>query len=98
MNILLQPTNFPNIATFVAIVNAERVFFEVCDNYQKQTYRNRTYISGANGKLALTVPVIYTQKHRQLTKEIKIANVTRWQAINWKSILSAYSTSPFFEY
>lgn len=98
MNILLHPTYFPSIASFVGIANAETVTFEVCDNYQKQTYRNRTHIYGANGKLSLTVPVIYTQKNRQLYKDILISDDSNWQDLHWKSIQSAYSGSPFFEF
>ena len=98
MTILLHPTFFPSLATFVAICNAENVIFEVEDNYQKQTYRNRSHIYGANGKLALNVPVNYTQKNRQKYKDVKISNDTSWQSINWKSIESAYRTSPYFEY
>ncbi|MEO6346472.1 MAG: WbqC family protein [Aquaticitalea sp.] len=98
MEILLHPTCFPSIATFVAIANADKVRFEVCDNYQKQTYRNRMYIYDANGKLPLNIPVIYTQKNRQLYKDIRIANYENWQDLLWKSIQSAYSSSPFFEF
>lgn len=98
MNILLPPTYLPSIATFVAIANAEKTTFEVCDNYQKQTYRNRMYIYDANGKLPLTIPVIYSQKNRQLYKDILISNDENWQDLHWKSIQSAYSSSPFFEF
>jgi hypothetical protein len=98
MNCLLHATYFPNIAHFTAILKADKVYFEICDNYQKQSYRNRTEICGANGKLALTVPVSYTQKNRQLYKEVKIANENQWQQQHLKSIQSAYSMSPFFEY
>ena len=98
MKILVHPTFLPSIATFVAITKAERVIFEVEDNYQKQTYRNRSHIYGANGKLALNIPVHYTQKNRQAYKDINIANTSNWQLINWKSIESAYRTSPYFEF
>jgi hypothetical protein len=98
MNCLIQATYFPNIAHFVAMVNADAVYFEVCDNYQKQSFRNRTEIYGANGKLALTVPVSYTQKNRQLYKDVKIANENNWQLLHLKSLQSAYSMSPFFEF
>lgn len=98
MNSLIYPTYFPNIAHFWAILNADVVYFEVCDNYQKQSYRNRTEIYGANGKLALTVPVSYTQKNRQLYKDVKIANEEQWQLQHLKSLQSAYSMSPFFEF
>ncbi len=98
MKVILHPTYFPNIAHFVAMVKANTVTFEVQDNFVKQTYRNRTYIYGANGKLALNIPVIHTQKNRQQYKDVKIFNEEKWQSIHWKSLLSAYKTSPFFEY
>lgn len=98
MNIILHPTYFPSIASFVSIAKADNLTFEVCDNYQKQTYRNRMFIYGANGKIPLTVPVIYSQKNRQLYMDIKISEDTNWQDLHWKSIQSAYSSSPFFEF
>ncbi len=98
MSCLIHPTYFPNLAHFVAMVNTDVLYFEICDNYQKQSYRNRTEIYAANGKLALTVPVSYTQKNRQLYKDVKIANEDNWQQQHLKSLQSAYSMSPFFEY
>ena len=98
MNIIIHPTYFPNIAHFVALTKANDITFEVDDNFLKQTYRNRTYIYGANGKLALNIPVIHTQKNRQKYRDVKIFNDTKWQELHWKSLLSAYRTSPFFEF
>jgi hypothetical protein len=98
MDCLIHPTYFPNIAHFVAMANSDSVCFEVCDNYQKQSFRNRTEIYAANRKLALSVPVSYSQKNRQLYKDVKIANEDRWQIQHLKSLQSAYSMSPFFEY
>lgn len=98
MNSIFHPTYFPNIAHFVAMVKAHAVVFEMDDNFLKQTYRNRTYIYAANGKLALNIPVIHTQHNRQKYRDVKIFNQTKWQDLHWKSLLSAYRTSPFFEY
>jgi len=98
MSSLLHPTYFPSISHWIAIAKEDKLIFEVNDSYQKQTYRNRTHIYGANGKLSLSVPVIYSQNKRQLYKDIKIYNDEKWQALHWKSLLSAYSTSPFFEF
>ncbi len=98
MDALIYPTYFPNIAHFVAMLKSGGVCFEICDNYQKQSYRNRAEIYGANGKLALTVPVSYSQKNRQLYKDVKIANEDNWQLQHLKSLQSAYSMSPFFEF
>ncbi|WP_159024360.1 WbqC family protein [Formosa sp. L2A11] len=98
MNSLLHPTYFPNITHMAAIAQSDVVTFEMDDNFAKQTYRTRTYIYAANGKLLLNIPVIYTQKNRQKYREVKISNTENWQSLHWKSLLSAYKTSPFFEY
>lgn len=98
MNVILHPTYFPSIANFVAMVNAQAVVFETDDNFLKQTYRNRCYVYGANGKLGLNIPVIHSQKNRQKYRDVKIYNEDNWQINHWKSLLSAYRTSPFFEY
>jgi hypothetical protein len=98
MNILIHPTYFPNIAHFAAMAQASKVTFEADDNFLKQTYRNRTYIYAANGKLLLNIPVIHSQKNRQKYRDVKISKDTNWQSLHWKSLCSAYSTSPFFEF
>ena len=95
---LIYPSYFPNIASCITIVQSKKICFEIEDNYQKQTFRNRCYIYGANGKLGLHIPVHYTQKKRQKTKDIRIDNSSKWKSIHWKSIESAYRTSPFFEF
>lgn len=98
MSVLLHSTYLPNISHFVGMTNADSITFEVEDNYQKQTYRNRTTIYAANGAIILSVPVVYSQKNRQKLREVKIAYKTSWQSQHWKSIQSAYRTSPFFEF
>jgi len=95
---LLHPTYFPNVAHFVAIVKSPSFVFEVCDNYQKQTFRNRCDIYGANGKLTLSIPVAYSQKQRQQYKDVTISSTDKWQTQHLKSLESAYRMSPFFEF
>ena len=98
MNILLNPTYFANILHWCALVKSNQVSFEVCDSYQKQTYRNRTHIYSANGTLALSIPVVYSQNNRQMYRDIEIYNNDKWQNVHWKSLISAYGASPFFEF
>lgn len=99
MKTLAHPTYFPSIAHYVMFAKTDHLVLEMEDNFQKQTYRNRTYIYGANGKLMFNVPVRHSKgtKHQKY-KEIKIANETPWQRLHWKSLESAYRTSPYFEY
>ncbi len=98
MSIILHPTYLSNIAHFVAMAKFGDVTFEIDDNFLKQTYRNRTYIYGANGLLSLNVPVVHSQKNRLKYRDVKVSHDTKWQSLHWKSLLSAYRTSPFFEY
>jgi len=98
MDILINPNYFPNIHQFTQIIKADNIIFEVSDNYQKQTFRNRTYIYGANGKLGLFIPVIHTHKKRELFKDVKISYESNWMDLHLKSLQSAYRSSPYFEY
>ncbi|MDA9067615.1 WbqC family protein [Flavobacteriaceae bacterium] len=98
MDILIHPNYFPNIDQFTQIIKVNNILFEVSDNYQKQTFRNRTYIYGANGKLGLFIPVIHTHKQRELFKDVKISYESNWMDLHLKSLQSAYRSSPYFEY
>ena len=98
--LLLHPCYFGPVSEFVALVKADEVVFENEDNYQKQTYRNRMYIYGANGKLLLNIPIQHTgnKSQHQKYREVLIENAFPWQKQHWKSLEAAYRTSPFFEY
>lgn len=97
---VLNPGYFGPIDWFLAFINAEEIVWEYQDNYQKQTYRNRQYIYGANGLLSLNIPIIHAgnKNNRQKYREVRIENHTSWQKIHWRSLESAYRTSPFFEF
>lgn len=98
--LLLHPTYFGPISQYVAMLKADEVVFENEDNYQKQTYRNRMYIYGANGKLLLNIPIKHTgnKSNHQKYKDVRIENDFPWQDQHWKSLETVYRTSPFFEF
>jgi len=96
--ILIHPSYFPSISHFVAIVKADLVTFEMEDNFQKQTNRNRMYIYSPNGIQLLNVPIKHSKDKHQRIKEVKIENDFDWQKQHFKSLEAAYRTSPFFEY
>lgn len=93
---LFIPTYFAPISQYISIYQNESIVFETQDNYQKQTYRNRCYIYGANGRLTLNIPIIHNGK--QQTKDIRIDNSAKWQRLHFRSLASAYNSSPFFEF
>lgn len=96
--ILLHPTYFPSIEQMAYLAQADKVIWEFEDNYQKQTYRNRAYIAHSNGKLLLNIPVQHIRGERQKTKDILAVADFPWQKQHFKSLQTAYRTSPFFEF
>ncbi|MFV8226508.1 WbqC family protein [Christiangramia aquimixticola] len=103
-SILLHPSYFGPISQWVAFSQAEKIWFENEDNYQKQTYRNRMYIYDANGKLTLNIPIKHSAalglktRGRQRYKDVQIENDFNWQLQHWRAFKSSYQTSPFFEF
>ncbi len=77
MDLLIHPNYLPSTSQFLLMFNSKKVIFEINDNFLKQTYRNRTYIYGANGKLLLSIPVIHSQKNRK-----KASSCMRFQVIS----------------
>ena len=72
---------------------------EACENYQKQSWRNRCRILTANGPEALNVPVVHENGTFALPiKEIRVEYTTPWVLRTERAIESAYSSSPFFIY
>ena len=95
---LLQPTYFAPITQYVAIVKSKEILFEIEDNFQKQTYRNRCFIYTANGKHLLNVPIQHSKGVKQKTKDIKIDYKDDWNKLHLKTLQTAYNSSPFFEF
>ncbi|WP_457611055.1 WbqC family protein [Lutibacter sp.] len=96
--VLLQPTYFSPIIQYVAMVKSNKIIFEIEDNFQKQTYRNRCYIYTASGKHLLNVPIQHSKDIKQKTKDVKIDYKYDWQKLHLKTLQTAYSSSPFFEF
>lgn len=105
-NILLSLPYFGPISHFRELVKPALISLENEDNYQKQTYRNRLYIYDSNGKLLLNIPIKHLEasgpktnpKQHQKYKNVLIDGQYKWQRQHWKSLKTAYQTSPFFEY
>jgi hypothetical protein len=98
MNYLFSTAYLPSIEYFYYLHKATSIYIEKYENYIKQSYRNRCYIYGPNGKLALTLPVNKTFGNKTPIKDIRLSYLQRWQSIHWRSIEAAYNSSPFFLY
>jgi hypothetical protein len=96
--ILLSTAYLPPVQYIGKFLAADTIYIEKHENFQKQSYRNRCYIYGANGRQCLVIPVKKTHGEKTPIAEVEIDYQKAWQKIHLKSIQSAYHTSPFYEY
>jgi len=96
--ILLSTAYFAPVRYFSKLAVYPEIYIEQHENFIKQTYRNRTVILGANGPVSLIVPVEKGREQKIRIKDLRIAYDEEWQRNHWRTIFSAYNSSPFFEY
>jgi len=75
------------------------IYIEACENYQKQSYRNRCKFYAENGIQTLSVPVVHkggTFSHP--ITEIEVDYSTPWVLRSERAIISAYESSAYFDY
>jgi hypothetical protein len=95
---LLSTACFPPVQYFTKLVLFEKIYLEQFENFTKQTYRNRYEIYGANGIVSLVVPVVKGRNKKIKIRDLLISYDTGWQRNHWRTLFSAYNSSPFFEY
>lgn len=89
---------FPNIHWWLLATGAEEVVFDHSEHFVKMSYRNRYYITGANGLIQLSVPLSQGRNQRTPMHEVQIDNKEKWQVQHWRTIFSVYGRAPYFEY
>ena len=97
MNAILPFSYLPNIHYFSKFLLYDKIVLDDLEGFERQSYRNRCHIAGANGRLSLIIPV-QNRGTGLLTKNVRIDNTIDWQRIHWQSIRSAYGKAPFFEH
>lgn len=97
--VVLHPGYFLNLTNF-AIIAQKDIIWEVSGNYQKQSYRNRCHIANDRGFHTLSIPIKHNGKEngRNAYSDVKIDNKYAWQRQHWRTLQTAYRTSPFFEF
>lgn len=74
------------------------VVFDLNEPYQKMSYRNRYYLAAPQGKQMLSVPLMHGRNQRMPVSDVKLANEYNWQQNHWRTIVSLYGRSPYFEH
>lgn len=89
---------FPAISWWMKVVKADRLVLDGLENFQKMSYRNRYRISGSVNSILLTVPLIKGRDQHSPMRNIEIHNEAAWQLQHWRTIVSVYKRTPYFEY
>jgi hypothetical protein len=98
MTLVFDIQYFPSIIFYKISYKYSHILIEQCESYQKMSFRNRCRIAGAEGVVDLSVPIAGGRDQKTVMKEVRIAAGRSWQAQHWKTILSCYSRSPWFDY
>ncbi len=110
MPVLLNTAYFPPISFFALAakeftLSEDRVipsivYIEACENYQKQSYRNRCHFYSGSGLQALSYPIVHVDgSHNNIPiKEVLVDYSVPWVVRHERAIVSAYRTSAYFDY
>lgn len=97
MNVLIEPHYLPSLEYMCLLAAAETVTLDHHAHFEKQTYRNRFYINTAQGVKLLSVP-LENRRGKMMMNEVKVDPGKGWRNIHWRTLESAYRSSPFYEY
>ncbi len=97
-SVLLSTACFPPVQYLTKLILYKGIYLEQYENFTKQTFRNRYEIYGANGNVSLVVPVVRGRDKKIKIRDLLISYDTGWQRNHWRTLFSAYNSSPFFEY
>ena len=85
----LTPHFLPSVAYCYEFSKMEQINLVIDDEFKKQSYRNRSYILGANKIEPLIIPV-HASNGKTLLKDVTLDNHSNWQKVIWKTIEAAY--------
>jgi hypothetical protein len=98
MTLVSPYLTFPPISWWAMALQADSLILDGCEHFQKMSYRNRYRISGANNPILLSVPLASGREQSLPMRDVLIYNKERWQIQHWRTIISVYRRSPYFDY
>jgi hypothetical protein len=98
MNLVIDIQYFPSIILYKNLYKFSNIVFDQYETYQKMGFRNRCQIAGARGVVDLSVPLVKGRGQKTLVRDVRISDRQPWAAQHWKTIVSCYSRSPWFDH
>ena len=98
MNLIIDIQYFPSIILYKNLYKFSNIVFDQYETYQKMGFRNRCQLAGSEGVVDLSVPLVRGRGQKTLVRDVRISDRQPWAAQHWKTIVSCYSRSPWFDH
>ncbi|HEV3327302.1 MAG TPA: WbqC family protein [Puia sp.] len=98
MTLVIDIQYFTTSILYKNLYKFSNIIFDQYETYQKMGFRNRCQVAGAEGIINLSIPLAGGRDQKVLVKDVRISNRQPWAAQHWKTIVSCYSRSPWFEF
>lgn len=101
MNVLLSySAPFPSLSWYLYLLQqgVNHVEIDLLNGYRKMSYRNRYYVTGAQGRQLLSIPLEQGRNQRIPMKDVRTDNAVNWQLQHWRTLETNYRSTPFYEY
>ncbi len=95
--VILPSAYLPSVAYFKVLISGDYII-DIGEHFVKRSERNRAQIMTANGVMPLSVNVRNANRPRTPMATMEIDYSKRWQHQHWIAIISAYKSSPYFDY
>lgn len=96
-NAAIEAQFFPPVIFFALYGIVDQVCLLKNERFEKQTYRSRCRILGANKVQNLTVPV-QKGKSQLISGQVQIIYRSNWQVQHLRTIAAAYGRAPYFDH
>lgn len=97
-NNILLPISYWGSIGYQAHLLQHDCIIDKHEYFVKQSIHSRCEILGANKIILLNVPRVRKASSKTQIKDLQINYDHPWQTQHWKSLMSAYRSSPYFEY
>ena len=98
MDIIIEYQYFAPSILFKTLCFKTYLIFEQYEAFQKRSFRNRCVVAGGNGPVVLSIPLRKGRNQKTFTRDVEIDNDSSWQIHHWRTIVSCYSRSAWFEF
>ncbi len=98
MHIVSSFLPFAPISWWAHVIDADKIIFDSAEHFEKMSYRNKYRISGANNPIQLSIPLVNGREQRAAMNKVQIFNDGKWQVQHWRTLVSVYKQTPYWEF